>query len=82
MHSPVSLHRVRLLFFFSCAFIDAYSVGTSIPLNRKGCTTASVGGTRSPFFFHAHAGSLGFFVFGFGAPVLSFILVHICIYVK
>ena len=30
-HSTVSLHRVRSLFFFTCAFIEAYSLGTSTP---------------------------------------------------
>ena len=57
-HSTVSLHRVRLFFslfffiYFICVFIDVYSLGTSIPQNPKGCTTALVGGTRSPCFFH------------------------------
>ena len=30
-HSTVSLHRVRLLFFFTCLFINAYILGTSMP---------------------------------------------------
>ena len=30
-HSTVSLHRVRLLFSFTCVYTDAYSLGTNIP---------------------------------------------------
>ena len=35
-HSTVSLHRIRLLFpffsfYFTCVFIDVYSLGTCIP---------------------------------------------------
>ena len=84
-HPTVSLHRVRLPFFFTCAFIDACSLGTSIPYNPKGCTTASLGvhvpRVFSTFWF------FGVFVSDFGSSVLSFIIlylifVHACIYVK
>lgn len=74
MHSTVGLHRVKFLFSlnFISVFIGVYSLGTSIPKNPKGCTTALVGGTRSPCFFHLLV-FLGVFVSGFGASVLSFL---------
>ena len=40
------------LFYFTCVFIDVYSLSTCIAKNPKGCTTALVGGTRPPCFFH------------------------------